>query len=86
MRLFAEAAIPTALALSCENVVTEYKLGENWVTGSANDNVHWHGKEIWNIEEMNKLEKSCDNKIAKLLNSFDHNLLYIHPIKLSKWG
>lgn len=86
MGLFAEVAIPTALALSCNEIVSELTLGANWVTGTMNSNSYWKGKEIWNTDEVNDLEKKNNNKLTNLLNDFSDNLLYIHPIKLSRWN
>ncbi len=68
--LFAELAIPTSIALSAEEIVTE-KMTD------------FCGKALWgsDIDELNKYQYSLYN----LLNMFPEDYLYLHPIKLSKW-
>jgi exonuclease III len=71
LNLWVEAAIPTALALSCENIVTE---GER----SA-----WKGTEIWGKKNKTEFESKVKTS-SELNNKFETFQLYIHPVKLSR--
>lgn len=70
-KLFVEIAIPTCLILSAQEVVTEIDLSLK-------------GKALWSKEDHLILEK-YENKLDKLIKEFPEGLLYLHPIKLSKW-
>jgi len=76
-KMFVELAIPTALLLAAEKVVTEPQLGKR---GS----IYW----TYTKEEENKYEEDMKvyNSVLKdLLKNFPKEKLYIHPVKLSKW-
>jgi hypothetical protein len=70
-RLFVELAIPTALVLSAENIVTQEELTLK-------------GRALWTPSDFEVLEK-YENSLHKLLSDFPKNYLFLHPIKLSKW-
>lgn len=70
-RLFVEVAVPTSLVLSAEEINTEKDL-------------ELQGEALWTKEQYEILDK-YDRKLDLLLNDFPKNLLYLHPIKLSKW-
>lgn len=70
-RLFVEVAVPTSLVLSAEEIITEKDL-------------KLQGEALWTKEQYEILDK-YDGKLDLLLNDFPENLLYLHPIKLSKW-
>ena len=70
-RLFVEVAVPTSLVLSAEEISTEKDL-------------KLQGEALWTEEQYKILDK-YDGKLDLLLNDFPANLLYLHPIKLSKW-
>jgi len=70
--LFAELAIPTALALSAEKIVME-------------KDIQLKGKPIWGAEGYREMEK-YGYRLRSLLDDFPKDCLFIHPIKLSKWG
>jgi hypothetical protein len=70
-RLFVEVAIPTAIALAAEHVVTEKDLALK-------------GKALWTPEEMALLDPYGFD-VTRLLEDFPSGHLYLHPIKLSKW-
>lgn len=72
MGLFVEAAIPTALGLCEEKIVTE-------------KDVDFKGIEFWDKAEKKNIEIKYNLNIDTLLSSYDDTLLYIHPIKLSQW-
>jgi hypothetical protein len=82
---FAEVAIPTALALACENVRTELAPGETFQRSfKFNPEQQWHGKELWH-SEISVFESQYCLSLSKLTNEFPNHTIYIHPIKLSKW-
>jgi hypothetical protein len=71
LNLWVEAAIPTALLLSCDKVLTE---------GSSSA---WYGTEIWG--KKNKIQFEANIKTYNdLKGRFKASELYIHPVKLSK--
>lgn len=70
--LFVEVAIPTALALTQERLITM-------------KDVEFEGGAFWG-EEAISLEKRCNFNIESLWKTVGSNKLYIHPVKLSKWG
>jgi hypothetical protein len=70
--LFAELAIPTAMVLTCNKIVTENEL-------------EWKGKVIWNRNEIESFMLPFKNS-EEFLQQFPEKCLYIHPVKLSKWS
>ena len=70
-KLFVEIALPTSLALSAKEIVTEKDL-------------KLHGKALWTKEELKELDK-YEWSLKKFLTEFPSNYLYVHPVKLSKW-
>jgi len=70
-QLFVELAIPTAIVLSAERIVTE-------------NDLDYKGKALWTNKDYEELEK-YNNSIKNLLENFPSSYLYLHPIKLSKW-
>ena len=73
MNLWVDAAVATALVLSCEKVVDEKNSG-------------FHGREIWSKEELKNFSVSRGWNLEELENSMDPEELYVHPIKLSRWS
>jgi hypothetical protein len=69
--LHVEIAIPTAMVLAAEKIVTEKDL-------------ILQGKALWTQEDLKILDK-YNFDLNQLLNNFPKDNLYIHPIKLSKW-
>ncbi len=70
-KLFAELAIPTALVLSAENIVTEKELALK-------------GKALW-VEQDHVILERYQHDLGALLSDFPEGTLYVHPVKLSKW-
>lgn len=70
-RLFAEIAVPTALALSCKSVQTE--------TVSE-----VQGFPMWTAAELHDLENRYSQQLSGLLDSMPHSS-WIHPVKISRW-
>ncbi len=76
-KLFVEFAIPTALLLSSDEVISEPNIGKR-------GKIYWlyTEEELQNFEaEMQAYHYSLD----ELLEKFPKDKLYIHPVKLSKW-
>jgi hypothetical protein len=69
--LFVEIALPTAMVLSAEKIVTE-------------KDIDLRGKALWTNKDMEELDR-FNLSIADLLNNFPPDYLYLHPVKLSKW-
>jgi hypothetical protein len=70
-RLFVELAIPTALVLAAEDIVTESEI----IT---------YGRTLWDTKDYELLER-YNYSLLSLIKGFPDQHLYIHPIKLSKW-
>lgn len=69
--MFVELAIPTALAMSATNIITEAHLSRT-------------GASLWSLEEKKTLEP-FQGSLVNLINKFPQSVLYYHPIKLSEW-
>lgn len=74
MRVFAEMAIPTALAFVCPKIITRRKLGyKAIVSGEAADKIR------------GEMVERYDGSLKRLLDNFPDDLLFVHPVKLSQW-
>jgi hypothetical protein len=71
-KIHAELAVPTALAMSCNEVVTEEQLNES-------------GLELWRSWDREAIEDRYQKDLNCLLDDFPEKTLYIHPVKLSGW-
>ncbi len=69
--LFAEVAIPTALALSAKKLQTS--------SGSNR-----RGQVLWGRHRKNL--DSFNGSLTRLAETFPSNWLFVHPIKLSEWS
>ncbi|WP_207532159.1 hypothetical protein [Desertivirga arenae] len=72
LHLFVEIAIPTALALSAINIITEGEIG-------------LQGETYWRNEGIRECEIKYRKSLNYLNRNFPSGKLYVHPIKLSKW-
>ncbi len=72
MNMFVETAIPLAMVLSCQIIKTEKDLKA------------WHGVENWN-DDITIFEVRFNKNIDLLFDNFGDDVIYYHPIKLSKW-
>jgi len=88
MNLFAEIAIPTALALSVARINTELRMGDVFQRKSARpaEGQTWSGMELWTPKAVKAFEDSLGLSLSKLAATFPDKRLYVHPIKLSKWS
>ena len=71
-RLHVEVAVPTAMVLSAEKIITEEEL-------------ELKGGALWTHTEIHSLEEKFNFQLPELLTSFPSEKLYLHPVKLSKW-
>jgi hypothetical protein len=69
--LFAEMAIPTALALATDEIVVE-------------KNLALRGRPLWSAEQLDELNQ-YGHRLGELFGRFPSDCLYIHPVKLSAW-
>lgn len=69
--LFVELAVPTSMVLSARKL-------------KVNKDINLDSGAMWSEEDMEFLQEYNFN-LAKLIEHFPMNKLYLHPIKLSKW-
>lgn len=72
MDLFVEEAIPTALHLNCEELIEEKDLKAK-------------SKTLWGNAAREEVENQYERSYQKLVDEWDENCLFIHPVKLSRW-
>jgi hypothetical protein len=72
MGVFVESAIPTAVMLSCEKI-------------SDDSSAKYKRGDMWGIDNKENFCRKYDSSYSKLIEEWDSSLLFIHPIKLSKW-
>ncbi len=85
--IFAEVAIPTALALATDRVVTELVPGARFDDPAAARQPErpWRGVEFWHPDETPAFAKRFDSRQQRLMAEFPADYLYVHPVKLSQW-
>lgn len=85
--IFAEVAVPTALALACDTVITEMMPGARFAEADAprHTDFPWRGIEFWDPAETPAFAARYDNQWQRLMKEFPENWLYVHPVKLSQW-
>lgn len=69
--LFVELALPTALALSADKIVSEKDLNST-------------GKTMWTKLDFLELDKH-EKSLKSLLSNYPSEYLYLHPVKFSIW-
>lgn len=85
MNVFAEVAVPTALALAVDDLRTELPLGHFFMTPPPPRTGKLRGVEFWNGQDAEQFADSLGKKPARLAQEFPHDWLYAHPVKLSQW-
>lgn len=86
MNVFAEVAIPTALALSVDDLRTERPVGEFFGDPPSRPPPSGlRGVELWEREEPVEFAERFDKRLDRLRNEFPADWLYVHPVKLSQW-
>lgn len=86
INMFAEVAVPTALALACSSVQTELALNEDFSNPHARPAAHapMRGMEFWEAE-IQTFCKKLGFSWTTLMEQFPEDVLYYHPVKLSQW-
>ena len=74
-RLFVEYAIPTSAVLSIEKSHLK-----------TNNDINLKGMALWTKTDWESLELKYDKSLNRLSNEYPQNILYIHPVKLSRWN
>lgn len=72
MGIFVETAIPLAMVLACKSIKLEKNLNK------------WHGVENWD-DAIPAFEEKYHNNLEYLFKNFEEDVIYFHPVKLSKW-
>ncbi len=72
MGLFVEVAVPTAMALMCSDIVTESMIDKR-------------GVELWGYKDRERFNKEYNYELGTLFEEFPSDVIYYHPVKLSKW-
>lgn len=86
MQLFVESAIPLCMVLACENIETELEYGELFDAVNPKRRLPMKGVELqWQGTAREAFERHYSYQLDKLLREFPEDILYYHPIKLSKW-
>lgn len=86
MQLFVESAIPLAMVLACEKVDTEFEYGEKHDASSPKRRMPMRGIEVpWGGAQRVEFEESLAKDFDRLVDSFENDILYYHPVKLSRW-
>lgn len=87
MNVFAEVAVPTALVLACDEVVTELALGEDFEHQTErtprNPAIPLRGIELWGGPAIQAFNGPLDGSMERLVTDFPNDWLYVHPVKLS---
>lgn len=86
MKVFVEVAIPTCLALACSHVETEIPYGENHHSPNRRSEMPMRGVEFqWEGSAREDFEEQHKFSLKSLFESWPEDVLYYHPVKLSKW-
>ena len=72
MNIFVETAIPLAMVLACKTIKYEKDLKK------------FHGIEYWG-KDILAFEKKYKSNLDLLFHNFGDDILYYHPVKLSRW-
>lgn len=86
MQLFVEAALPLAMVLACDHVETELAYGTLFDAPSPVRRLRMKGVELqWNEHDRKTFETRYQLNLTRLIREFPEDVLYFHPVKLSKW-
>lgn len=79
-RLFVDYAIPTSMILSCDNIKTcaDIPKRASIMTENGSDHAPLY-------DSQPDFETKFEFSLTKLLENFPDDILFVHPIKLSKW-
>lgn len=86
MNLFAELAVPTALALACDAVVTELPIGVHFTDPHARATSPGPLAGIeFGASEAQAFGERLQWRLDRLTQEFPADWLYAHPVKFSRW-
>jgi hypothetical protein len=86
MQLFVEAAIPLAMVLAYDQVQTELEYGELFDAPNPKRRMSMRGIELqWQESDRIEFENQFGLNLTRLIKNFPEDVLYFHPVKLSKW-
>jgi hypothetical protein len=86
MQLFVEAAIPLAMVLAFDRVQTELEYGELFDAPHPKRRMRLRGIELqWQESDRIDFENRHGLSLTSLIATFPDDILYYHPVKLSKW-
>ncbi|MBW8785646.1 MAG: hypothetical protein JF593_13585 [Novosphingobium sp.] len=87
LNVFAEVAVPTALALAAEHVRTELALNTHFLDPGPplRDPAALRGIELWNPADMAAHSQLFAGDLDHLFAQFPKEWLYVHPVKLSAY-
>jgi hypothetical protein len=86
MQLFVEAAIPLAMVLAYDLVQTELEYGELFDAPHPKRRMRMRGIELqWQDSDRIDFENQHGLSLTRLIKEFPEDVLYFHPVKLSKW-
>lgn len=85
--IFAEVAVPTALALACRSVRTELPLGSHFHSHGSSQmpSSGLKGIELWTEGDLAGADALLSLPLDQLLAAFPPDWLYCHPVKLSRY-
>lgn len=89
LNIFAEIAVPTALALACRSVRTELPLNTHFVgpiDERATPSPKLRGIELWNEQDTMQYAEMLGGTLDHLTDRFPPDWLYVHPVKLSRYA
>ena len=87
LNIFAEVAVPTALALSAQHTVTELEIGSHFKNEEARRLPgRAKGVEFWDPDEANTFAERMEYSLDKLVSDYPPEWLYVHPVKLSRFN
>jgi hypothetical protein len=86
MNMFAEVGVATALGLACKSVMTELAAGHHFTKfpHRRSPESRMRGVELWG-KEIDEFGAPRGYGWDRFLSEFEEDVLYYHPIKLSKW-
>ncbi len=88
LNIFAEVAVPTALALAADHVRTELTINSHFHDENPplRDDDGLHGVELWNAADKARHAGLLDGSLDQICRNFPADWLYIHPVKLSRYA
>jgi len=87
LNCFAEVAVPTALALACDTLVTELEPNEHFEEpAKRRPGIRLRGLELWGETAIGDFSRRFEQRFDRLTQDFPDDLLYVHPVKLSRFN